>query len=77
MVVCGKVFMMAEAALLVGSSVFDRSLRKRRYNLTLYPDSVARMDHVAKELGISRSELVEYSFNKFYTEYRQFGGGAQ
>lgn len=46
---------------------------KNRYNISLYPDDVKRMDNVAHELHVSRSELLTYCFNLFYTEYRGFG----
>lgn len=43
---------------------------KARYNLSFYPDDVKRMDNVARELRVSRSELLTYCFNLFYTDYR-------
>lgn len=72
-----KAVIMAEIMLLDTSSIFDRSLRKRRYNVMLYPDTVQRMDRMASELSISRSELLEYCFNKCFVEYRNvtIGGG--
>lgn len=47
---------------------------KRRYNLTLDPEDVCRMDAVAAALGVSRSELLSYCFLRFESDYRLAGG---
>lgn len=64
------------------SSVFDlpttfalRS-RKRRYNIMLFPEDVARMDRRARQLGVSRSELLAFAFNRFDADCRDMGGDA-
>jgi hypothetical protein len=35
---------------------------KKRYNVSLYPSTVERMDKEANELGITRSDLIEDKF---------------
>lgn len=47
---------------------------KRRYNVTLDPADVARMDALAARLGVSRSELLAFAFNRLETDYRISGG---
>lgn len=47
---------------------------KRRYNMTLDPEDVRRMDALAARLGVSRSELVAFCFNRFESDYRIAGG---
>jgi len=35
---------------------------KKRYNVSLYPSTVKSMDNKAKEMGITRSDLIENHF---------------
>lgn len=47
---------------------------KRRYNLSFDPEDVRRMDEVASSLGVSRSELLAYCFNRVHSDLRIAGG---
>lgn len=46
---------------------------KRRYNLSFFPEDVVRMDSRAASLGVSRSELLAYCFNRFESDCRMSG----
>lgn len=50
--------------------------RKRRYNVSFDPDDVVRMDALAAQLGVSRSELLTFAFNRLASELRGAGVGA-
>lgn len=57
-------------------TVFTLRSRKRRYNVTLYPEDVARMDSRARQFGVSRSEIISFAFNRFDSDCRDMGGDA-
>lgn len=40
-----------------------RRERKLRYNVTMYPSDVRRLDAYARRMGCSRSEFIVFCFN--------------
>lgn len=42
---------------------FTRRPKKVRVNVSLYPDVLHAMTRTAKQLGCSRSELIEYAWH--------------
>ena len=48
-------------------------MRKHRYNVSLYPDDVRRMDELARHLGISRSELITFACNRLAADCKAGG----